>query len=60
MSVITVKEELRSVIVLPEISFNAGWTDLSKKIEVFINKDKILKKETTNPEKEIISGTTNP
>ncbi|KAL3352365.1 hypothetical protein AABB24_020412 [Solanum stoloniferum] len=48
VSVITVKGELRSIIILPEISFNAGWSDLSKKIEVFINKAEISQRETLN------------
>ncbi|KAH0678730.1 hypothetical protein KY284_019815 [Solanum tuberosum] len=48
VSVITVKGELRSIIILPKISFNAGWSDLSKKIEIFINKAKISQRETLN------------
>lgn len=46
--IITVRGELRSVMVLPEITFNAGWSDLSKKIEVFVNKAEILQRETLN------------
>ncbi|WMV55766.1 hypothetical protein MTR67_049151 [Solanum verrucosum] len=48
VSVIPVKGELRSIIILPEISFNAGWSDLSKKIEVFIIKTEISQRETLN------------
>ncbi|KAG5609420.1 hypothetical protein H5410_020701 [Solanum commersonii] len=40
--------ELRSIVILPEISFNDGWSYLSKKIEVFINKAEISQRETLN------------
>lgn len=36
--VITVNKEARSVIMLPENTFNEGWTGLISKINAFINK----------------------
>lgn len=56
MSVKTVKGELRSIIILPEISFIVGWSDLSKKIEVFITKAEILQRETLNAGEIIRNG----
>ncbi|KAL3349359.1 hypothetical protein AABB24_022474 [Solanum stoloniferum] len=56
LSVIMVKGELRSIIILPEITFNAVWFDLSKKIEVFINKAEILQRKTLNAGEIISNG----
>ncbi|WMV27311.1 hypothetical protein MTR67_020696 [Solanum verrucosum] len=37
ISIINIQGKNRAVIIIPEITFNAGWWDLATKIEKFIN-----------------------
>lgn len=54
--VITVKRVSRSVIILPENTFNEGWTGLTAKIEFFINKDRNMQKLIASTREDSIKG----
>lgn len=47
ISIINIQGKNRAVIIIPKITFNAGWWDLATKIEKFIN-DKAFKTPSKN------------